>query len=60
MVGLIGKLFGKFGGGKLLCGVKRMYVDSLACVRVKGGECFRIDSGVKLLYHVPVAFQFTY
>ena len=26
-----------------------MYVDSLACVRVRGGECkrFRIDSGVR-------------
>ena len=29
--------------------MKTMYVDSLACVRVKGGEpeCFRIDSGVR-------------
>ena len=26
------------GGGKLLSGIKCMYVDSLACVRVKGGE----------------------
>ena len=25
-------------GGKLLSGIKCMYVDSLACVRVKGGE----------------------
>ena len=25
-------------GGKLLSGIKSMYVDSLACVRVKGGE----------------------
>ena len=34
-------------GGKLLSGIKSMYVDSLACVEVKGGEseCFRIDSG---------------
>ena len=24
-------------GGKLLSGIKNMYVDSLACVRVKGG-----------------------
>ena len=35
--------------GKLLSGIKSMYVDNLACVRVKGGEseCFRIDSGVR-------------
>ena len=25
-------------GGKLLNGIKSMYIDSLACVRVKGGE----------------------
>ena len=25
-------------GGKLLSGIKSMYVDSSACVRVKGGE----------------------
>ena len=25
-------------GGKLLCGIKSMYVDSLACVKVKGGR----------------------
>ena len=31
-------------GGKLLSGIKSMYVDSSVCVRVKGGECehFRI------------------
>ena len=36
-------------GGKLLNRIKNMYVNSLACVRVKGGdsECFRINSGVK-------------
>ena len=36
-------------GGKLLGGNKSMYVDSLSCVRVKGGmsEWFRIDSGVR-------------
>ena len=36
-------------GGKLLNGFKSMYVNSIACVRVKGGEseCFRIDSGVR-------------
>ena len=37
--------------GRLLSGIKRMHVDSLACVRVKQGESewFRIDSGVSLL-----------
>ena len=36
-------------GGKLLSGIKSMYVDSSACVRVKKGESewFRIDSGVR-------------
>ena len=36
-------------GDKLLNGNKSMYVNSLACARVKGGEneCFRIDSGVR-------------
>ena len=36
-------------GGKLLSGIKRMYVDSLACVRVKEGESdqFRIDSELR-------------
>ena len=36
-------------GGKLLNGLKSMYVNSLVCVRVKGGEndCFRINSGVR-------------
>ena len=31
-------------GGKLLNGIKSMYIKSLACVRVKGGESewFRI------------------
>ena len=28
-------------GGKLLSGVKSMYIDSSACVRVKGGESKR-------------------
>ena len=38
-------------GGKLLSGIKSIYVDSSACVRVKGGESewFRIDSGVRLV-----------
>ena len=36
-------------GGKLLNGIKSIYVNSLACVRVKGGEsdCFRINSGLR-------------
>ena len=36
-------------GGKFLNGIKSMYVDSSAYVRVKGGESewFRIDSGVR-------------
>ena len=31
-------------GGKLFNGIKCMYVNSVGCVRVKGGEseCFRI------------------
>ena len=35
--------------GKLLNGIKSMYVNSLACVRVNGGEseCFRIDNDVR-------------
>ena len=36
-------------GGKLLNMIKSMYVTSLACVRLKGGEseCLRINSGVR-------------
>ena len=36
-------------GGKLSGGIKSVYVDSSACIRVKGSmsEQFRIDSGVK-------------
>ena len=35
--------------GKLLNSIKSMYVNILACFRVKGGECqsFRINSGVR-------------
>ena len=35
--------------GKLLSGIKSMYVDSLVCARVKGSESelFKIDSGVR-------------
>ena len=33
--------------GKVLSEIKNMYVDSLVCVRVNGGEseCFMIDNG---------------
>ena len=36
-------------GSKLLNGIKSMYVNSLACLKVKGGEseCFRINSCVR-------------
>ena len=36
-------------GGNLLNGIKSMYVNSVPCVRIKGGEseCFRINSGVR-------------
>ena len=36
-------------GGKLLNGIKRMYVNFLACVIVKGGmiECFRINGSMR-------------
>ena len=36
-------------GGKLLNGIKGIYFNSLACVRVKGGEseCFKINGGVR-------------
>ena len=35
--------------GKLMSGIKNMYVDSLACVRIKGGESewFKIGNGVR-------------
>ena len=50
------------GGRKLLNGIKSMYVNSLTCVRVKGGEseCFRINIGVRWVYHVPLASQCVY
>ena len=36
-------------GIKLLSGIKSMYVNSSACVRVKGheGDQFRMDSGMR-------------
>ena len=39
-------------GDKLLGGIKNMYIDSLACLRVKGGmsKWFRIDKGVRQGY----------
>ena len=37
-----------WGGGKLLGGIKSIYIDILACVRIKGEiERFRIGSGVR-------------
>ena len=49
-------------GGKLLNGIKSMYINSLAYVRVKGGEseCSRINSDVTRVYHVPLGLQCTY
>ena len=46
-------------GGKLLDGIKSMYVDSLDCVRVKGGESeqFRIDSEVRQGVSCPLGFS---
>ena len=37
---------------KFLNDIKSVYVNSLACVRVKGCEieCFRINSGVRQVY----------
>ena len=39
-------------GGKMLSGIKSIYVDSLAFVRIKGGESewFRIDSVVSCTF----------
>ena len=39
-------------GGKLLNGIKSMYVNSLAYLRVKGreSECLRTNSGVRQVY----------
>ena len=36
-------------GGRILNGIKCMYVHNLACIRVKSGEseCFRIDTRVR-------------
>ena len=50
------------GGGKLFSHSKSMYDNSLACVRVKGGErkCFRIDSGVRQGCIMSLFFQCIY
>ena len=48
--GMEERLLGLTGEGKLLSGIRSMYVDSSACVvRIKGGESewFGIDSGVR-------------
>ena len=49
MIGLTGKHYGYDVGGKLLNDIKNMYVNSPACVRVKGGDrvWFGINSGVR-------------
>ena len=49
-------------GSKQLSGIKSIYVDSLACVRVNGGENeqFKIDSEVRRVYRVPLVFQCIY
>ena len=48
--------------GKLLSGIKRTYVDSLACVRVKGDESewFRKGGGETGVYNVPLALPYIY
>ena len=45
-------------GGILFNDIKSVYVNSLARVRVKGGEreCFRIDSGVRQLRIISSRF----
>ena len=51
------------GGVKLLNGIKSMYVDSSACVKVKGGESerFRVDKwGETRMYHILLAFKYIY
>ena len=44
-------------GGKPLNYIKKVYVNSLACVIVKGGEseCFRINSGVRQVVSCPLS-----
>ena len=47
------------GVGKLLGGIKSMHVDSLTCIRVKGGESvwFRINSGLDRVASCPLGFS---
>ena len=52
MIGLTGKHYGRCCECmivKLVKGIKTMYFNTLACVRVQGGEskCFKIGSGMK-------------
>ena len=49
-------------GGKMLSGIKTMYVDSLACVNVKGDERVGYDKlwGETRVYCVPLGFQCIY
>ena len=45
-----------------MSGIKSMYVASSDFVRVKRGESerFRIDGGVRQVYHVPLGVQCIY
>ena len=49
-------------GGKLLNGIKSVYVNSLVSVRVKEAESefFRIDSNMRQLFYVSMALQCVY
>ena len=52
MTGLIGRIYASaenLCGGKLVNVIKSMYVNSEACVRLKGAECecFKIESDVR-------------
>src|SRR5678815_4965022 len=49
-------------GGRLLNGIKNMYDDSEACVRINGVESdwFNINSGVRQGCYVPLVIQFVY
>ena len=49
-------------GGKLVNGIKSMFVNSIACVKLKEGEseCFKIDECEAKMHHVPLAFQCVY
>ena len=53
MIGLIGKHYGRLNG------FKSMYVNSLDCIKVKGGksECFRIDRGEPLGFSMYIWMQ---